>query len=91
MRANEEEIVYIKEDDDARIMKNNTGVLWTGCESYIGEKRCKLFEPRFRSYAKAIKGSFKLPHMAANFEFLRAFDINFLIQYSIEERVGDVC
>ena len=72
-------------------MKNNTGVLWTGCESYSGEKRCELFEPRSWSCAKAVKGSFKLPYVAANLESWRAFDINFLIQYSIEERVGDVC
>ena len=62
------EIVYIKEDNNTRIIKNNTGVFWIGCESYSGEKRYKLFKLCFRSYIKAIKGLFKLLYIATNFK-----------------------
>ena len=90
MRANKEEIIYIKEDNDARIIKNNTGVLWTGYKFYNKEKRYKLFKLRFRSYIKAIKGLFKLLYIAANFKSWRVFNINFLIQYSVEECVSNI-
>ena len=66
MRANKKEIIYIKENNNTRIIKNNIGVLWTEYKSYNKEKRCKLFKLCFRSYIKAIKGLFKLLYIAAN-------------------------
>ena len=66
MRANKEEIIYIKEDNNARIIKNNTGFFWIGYKSYNKGKKYKLFKFYFRSYIKAIKGLFKLLYMATN-------------------------